>query len=103
MNINIQYVEIAFSEKITQYIVETLNILKSSYPWISGANVSFTLTATLTAEFDEVKETCEIELKIPGLSLFVSSIEDKCEMAARETALQLNKLLQKRKKVLRAR
>lgn len=99
MNINIQYVEIPFSEKITRYIVQTLNIMKSSYPWISGADVSF----KRIQELNEVKETCEIELKISGLSLFVSSIEDKCEMAAKGTALELSKLLQKRKLVLRAR
>ena len=99
MNINIQYVEIPFSEKITQYMVNTLNILKDSYPWILGADVSFKRIEDL----NEVKETCEIELKIAGLSLVASSMGEKCEMAARKSALELIKLLQQRKTVIKAR
>lgn len=99
MNINIQYVELPFSERITEYIVQALNALKKSYPWISGADVSL----KRIKELNEVKESCEIELKIPGFSLFVSSMENKCDIAARETTLKLNKILRNRKSVLRAR
>lgn len=99
MNININYVAMPFNEKITDYIIKTLNILKGCYPWISGAEVSL----KRISEADEIKETCEIELNISGITLFASSLEEKCENAAREATLEINKLLRKRKTVLKAR
>lgn len=98
MTINIQYVKMPFSEAMTENVINKLNKLGERYQWITQARVFF------KRENDPAGngKICEIELSIPGPRIFASSRENNFELAAKQTALEIEKQLQKRKAVLKA-
>ena len=99
MTINIQYVKMPFSESMTEYMITKLNKLGEKYQWIVNASVFF------KKENDPAGngKICEIELSMPGPNIFASSRETNFELAAKETTLEIEKQLQKRKAVIKAR
>lgn len=98
MTINIQYERMPFCESMTEYMITQLNKLGESYAWIINARVFF------TKENDPAGngKICEIELSTPGPKIFASSRDTNFELAAKETTLEIEKQLQKRKAVLKA-
>lgn len=98
MTINIQYVKMPFSEAMTENVINKLNKLGERYHWITQARVFFKLENDPAGN----GKICEIELSIPGPRIFASSRENNFELAAKQTALEIEKQLQKRKAVLKA-
>lgn len=99
MTINIQYVKMPFSESMTEYMITKLNKLGERYAWVVNARVFF------KKENDPAGngKICEIELSMPGSNIFASTRDTNFELAAKETTLEIEKQLQKRKVVLKAR
>ncbi len=88
-----------FSESMTEFMITKLNKLGEKYQWIVNARVFF------KKENDPAGngKICEIELGMPGPNIFASSRETNFELAAKETTLEIEKQLQKRKAVIKAR
>ena len=99
MNINIQYVKMPFSESMTEYVITKLNKLGERYQWIVDATVFF------KRENDPAGngKICEILINMPGPNIFASTRDTNFELAAKETTLEIEKQLQKRKAVIKAR
>lgn len=99
MTLNIQYVKMPFSESMTEYMITKLNKLSERYQWIVDATVFF------KHENDPAGngEICEILINMPGPNIFASSRDTNFELAAKETTLEIEKQLQKRKAVIKAR
>ncbi|HSJ11321.1 MAG TPA: ribosome-associated translation inhibitor RaiA [Gillisia sp.] len=98
MTINIQYVKMPFSESMTEYVIEKLNKLGERYQWIVQAKVFFKRENDPSGN----GKICEIELSMPGPNVFASSRENNFELAAKETTLEIERQLKKRKAVLKA-
>ncbi|QED38789.1 HPF/RaiA family ribosome-associated protein [Antarcticibacterium arcticum] len=98
MTINIQYVKMPFSESMTEFIINKLNKLGDRYQWIVKAKVFFKRENDPSGN----GRICEIELSMPGSQIFASSSEHNFELAAKETTLEIERQLQKRKAVLKA-
>lgn len=99
MTINIQYVKMPFSESMTEYMITKLNKLGEKYRWIVNVQVFFKKENNPAGN----GKICEIELSMPGPNIFASSRDINFELAAKETALEIGKQLQKRKAVIKAR
>jgi len=94
MTINIQYVHMATSEAMNEYVTERLNKLGKKYEWIIGAEVHFAVEHK-----DKTKgKICKMELSLPGPRIFAASNEDNYEDAVKNTIKDLEKQLKKRKK-----
>ncbi len=98
MTINIQYVKMPFSESMTEYVINKLNKLGERYQWIVQAKVFFKRENDPSGN----GKVCEIELSMPGPNIFATSREHNFELAAKETTLEIERQLQKRKAVLMA-
>lgn len=99
MTINIQYVKMPFSESMTEYMITKLNKLGERYAWIVNARVFFKKENDPSGN----GKICEIELSMPGPNIFASTRDTNFELAAKETTVEIEKQLQKRKAVLKAR
>lgn len=96
MKILIQFVKMADSTAMTQYVENKLEKLANKYDWIIQAQVYFKL------EYSPSKKgkVCEIELSVPGPRIFAASDEHNYETAVKETISDLQKQLEKRKATL---
>lgn len=94
MTINIQYVHMATSEAMDEYVTGKLRKLAKKYDWIIKAEVHFRV------ERDSKKQNgrvCKIELSAPGPRIFAESFESSYEKAIKNTIKDLEKQLKKRK------
>ncbi len=93
MEINIQYVKMPNSETMSEYVRKRLRKLVERYEWIIRAEVSFKMENNVYGKGN----ICEIELGTPGAKLFASTKSESFEAAAKETVLDLERQLKKRK------
>ncbi|GGG29413.1 hypothetical protein GCM10011344_32860 [Dokdonia pacifica] len=98
MTIEIQFVKIATSETLTQYIEDKTDVLFKKYPWLIKAQVFIKKTNDHTGNHC----MCEIEISAPGPRLYASSVEKNFEMAVKETLSDIEKQLKKRKQIFTA-
>ena len=94
MMINIQYVNMATSEAMNEYVTGKLEKLAKKYDWIINAQVHFRV------EHDSKKQkgrVCKIELSVPGPRIFAESYEINYEVAVKNTLKDLETQLKKRK------
>jgi len=93
MTIHIQYVHIATSEAMNQYVTKKLQKLASKFDWIIKAEVHFKVQNK-----EKTKgKICKIELSVPGSRLFATSNESTYENAVKKTIKDLEVQLKKRK------
>ena len=95
MTINIQYVQMATSETMNEYVTNKLNRLGKKYDWIIKADVHFKHEKHPQAK----GKICKMELSLPGPRIFASSNEKNYELAVKETIKDLVVQLKKRKEV----
>ena len=97
MTINIQYLHMATSESMNNYVTEKLERLYKKYEWIINAEVHFGV------EHNAIQKgkICKIELSAPGPRIFASSDEDNYEDAVKRTIKDLEIQLKKRKEVFK--
>ncbi len=93
MTINIQYLKMPTSESMNDYVEKKLEKLGDKFDWIIRAEVIFKLENNVYGKGN----ICEIELSAPGPRLFASSKGETFEAAAKETILDLQRQLKKRK------
>jgi len=93
MTINIQYVKMPTSEAMSEYVEKKLQKLSNKYDWLIRADVSFKMENNVYGKGN----ICEIELGMPGPKIFASSKDATFEGAAKETILDLERQLKKRK------
>lgn len=93
MTINIQYVHMATSEAMNEYVTKKLNKLAKKYDWVIGAEVHFAVEHN-----EKVNgKICKMELSAPGPRIFAESNEKNYELAVKNTISDLEKQLKKRK------
>lgn len=97
MTINIQYVHMATSETMDDYVTRKLERLYKKYDWIIKAEVHFEIEHNAI----ENGKICKIELSAPGPRIFASSYEDNYEDAVKRTIKDLEIQLKKRKEVFK--
>lgn len=95
MTINIQYVHMATSEAMNEYVTKKLQKLSKKYEWVIGAVVHFAV------EYNDKEKgkICKMELSLPGPRIFATSNEANYEDAVKQTIKDLEKQLKKRKEV----
>jgi ribosome-associated inhibitor A len=97
MTINIQYVQMATSVAMSEYVTNKLKKLSKKYEWIIKADVKFKHES-----FPKTKgKICKIELSLPGPRIFATSNEKNYEQAVKETIKDLTVQLKKRKEVFK--
>lgn len=97
MTINIQFVDMATSETMEQYVTGKLQKLQNKYDWVINANVNF-------ENLHDPKgkgKVCKMELSLPGPRIFATSDEKNYELAVKETIKDLETQLKKRKEVFK--
>lgn len=94
MTINIQYVHMATSDAMNDYVNNKLNKLGKKYDWVIGAEVHFEKEPDPSGK----GKICKIELSAPGPRLFATSNEETYENAVKKTIKDLEVQLKKRKK-----
>ena len=97
MTINIQYVHMATSETMNNYVTEKLERLYKKYDWVINAEVHFSVEHNAK----EKGKICKIQLSAPGPRIFASSDEDNFEDAVKNTIKDLEIQLKKRKEVFK--
>ena len=97
MTINIQYVHMATSEAMDNYVTEKLENLHKKYDWVISAEVHFQVEHNAK----DKGKICKIELSAPGPRIFASSDEDNYEDAVKRTIKDLEIQLKKRKEVFK--
>lgn len=97
MTINIQYVHMATSEAMNEYVSKRLQKLGNKYEWIIGAEVHF----AVEHNDKEKGKICKMELSLPGPRIFATSNEANYEEAVKNTIKDLEKQLKKRKEVFK--
>ncbi|QAA80509.1 ribosome-associated translation inhibitor RaiA [Aequorivita sp. H23M31] len=93
MTIHIQYVKMPTSESMSEYVEKRLQKIADKYDWIIRAEVSFKMENNVYGKGN----ICEIELSLPGPKIFASSKDASFEAAAKETILDLERQLKKKK------
>lgn len=93
MTINFQYLKMPTSDSMNGFVEKRLGKLAEKYDWIIRAEVIFKLENNVYGKGN----ICEIELSLPGPKIFASSKEESFEAAAKETILDLERQLKKRK------
>ncbi len=93
MKVQIEYVKVDRSETLTTYIEDKLVKLFKKYDWLIKANV-FIKKDTGQTHHNAI---CEVELSVPGPTIFAQSQEKNFEMAVKETISDLDVQLKKRK------
>ena len=94
MTINIQYVHMATSEAMNEYVTNKLDKLGKKFEWVIGAEVHFQVENN--AKIDG--KICKIELSLPGPRIFATSNERNYELAVKKTLKDLEIQLKKRKR-----
>jgi len=92
--INIQYVQMATSEAMNEYVKNKLNKLGKKYDWIISTEVHFQVQHDPKGK----GKICNMELSLPGPRIFATSNEKNYELAVKETIKDLIVQLKKRKK-----
>jgi putative sigma-54 modulation protein len=95
MTINIQYVQIATSEAMNEYVTNKLKKLSKNYEWIIKADVYFKNEINSKTN----GKICKMELSLPGPRIFATSNEKNYELAVKETIKDLIVQLKKRKEI----
>lgn len=95
MTINIQYVRMATSDAMNEYVTKKLEKLARKYEWVISADVHFKVEHN--AKIDG--KICRIELSLPGPRIFATSNERNYELAVKNTLKDLETQLKKRKQV----
>lgn len=93
MTINIQYIKMPVSESMSDYVEKRLQKLAEKYDWLIRAEVTFKMENNVYGKGN----ICEIELSLPGPKLFATTKDATFEAAAKETMLDLERQLKKRK------
>ncbi len=96
MTVNIQYVHIPTSESLSDIITLKLEKLEKKYSWIIRTDVFLKLEKNPTGK----GKICEMEVSGPGPRIFAKSDEDGFEKAVVATISDLDKQLEKRKRIL---
>lgn len=95
MTINIQYVQIATSEAMNEYVTNKLKKLNKKYEWIIKADVYFKNEINSKTK----GKICKMELSLPGPRIFATSNEKNYESAVKQTIKDLIVQLKKRKEI----
>jgi len=95
MTINIQYIQIATSEAMNEYVTNKLKKLSKKYEWIIKADVYFKHEINSKTK----GKICKMELSLPGPRIFATSNEKNYELAVKETIKDLIVQLKKRKEI----
>ena len=95
MTINIQYVQIATSEAMSEYVTNKLKKLSKKYEWIIKADVYFKHEINSKTN----GKICKMELSLPGPRIFATSNEKNYELAVTNTIRDLQIQLKKRKEI----
>ena len=95
MTINIQYVQIATSEAMSEYVTNKLKKLSKKYEWIIKAEVYFKHQINSNTK----GKICKMELSLPGPRIFATSNEKNYELAVTNTIRDLQIQLKKRKEI----
>lgn len=95
MTINIQYVRMATSETMNEYVTNKLEKLGKKYEWVISAGVHFEVENNAKTN----GKICKIELSLPGPRIFATSNERNYELAVKNTLKDLETQLKKRKQV----
>lgn len=97
MTINIQFVNLDFSDTIAEHATKKLNKLAEKYEWLINADVFFK-----EENNDPGKDkVCNIKLSLPGPQVFATSNEKNYEAALKETISDLEIQLKKRKETFK--
>jgi putative sigma-54 modulation protein len=95
MTINIQYVRMATSEAMNEYVTKKLEKLGKKYEWVISAAVHFEVEHNAKTN----GKICKMELSLPGPRIFATSNERNYELAVKNTLKDLEAQLRKRKQV----
>jgi len=95
MTINIQYVQIATSEAMSEYVTNKLKKLSKKHEWIIKAEVYFKNEINSNTK----GKICKMELSLPGPRIFATSNEKNYELAVTNTIRDLQIQLKKRKEI----
>ncbi|MEO5788091.1 MAG: HPF/RaiA family ribosome-associated protein [Gelidibacter sp.] len=98
MTINIQFINLDYSDSLAAFTKEKLNKLADKYEWLISADVFFKEEGTNP----EKGKICNIKLSLPGPQIFATSDEKNYEMSVKETISDLEIQLKKRKQTLLA-
>lgn len=98
MTINIQFVNLDYSDSLAEHTTERLKKLAEKYEWLINADVFFKEEANAP----EKGKICNIKLSLPGPQVFATSEEKNYEMAVKETINDLEIQLKKRKQTFMA-
>ena len=93
MTINIQFVNLDYSDSLAAHTTEKLNKMAEKYDWLINADVFF----KEEGNEPEKGKICNIKLSAPGPQIFAMSDEKNYEMAVKETISDLEIQLKKRK------
>lgn len=95
MTINIQYVQMATNEAISEYVTGKLQKLGQKFEWIIKAVVHFKHENDPKGK----GKICKMELSLPGPRIFATSNEKNYELAVTNTIRDLQIQLKKRKEI----
>ena len=98
MTINIQFINLDYSDSLAEFTKEKLNKMAEKYDWLIGADVFFKEEGTNP----EKGKICNIKLSLPGPQIFATSDEKNYEMSVKETISDLEIQLKKRKQTFMA-
>ena len=93
MTSNIQFLHMKNHEWMETFVQEKLSKLEKKYAWITQAKVFFKVDKAANTE----QNICEIELSVPGPSVFAKASADSFESSVIKAVAELDKLLKKRK------
>ncbi|MGC1630729.1 MAG: HPF/RaiA family ribosome-associated protein [Gelidibacter sp.] len=98
MTINIQFINLDYSDSLAEFTKEKLNKMAEKYEWLISADVFFKEEGTNP----EKGKICNIKLSLPGPQIFATSDEKNYEMSVKETISDLEIQLKKRKQTFLA-
>lgn len=93
MTINIQFVNLDYSDAIAEHTNAKLKKLAEKYDWLINADVFF----KEENNSPEKNKVCNIKLSLPGPQIFATSNDKNYEAALKETISDLEIQLKKRK------
>ncbi|WP_299390521.1 ribosome-associated translation inhibitor RaiA [uncultured Gelidibacter sp.] len=97
MTINIQFVNLDYSDSLAEHTTERLKKMAEKYDWLISADVFF----KEEGNEPEKGKICNIKLSAPGPQIFATSEEKNYEMAVKETINDLEIQLKKRKQTFK--
>lgn len=98
MTINIQFVNLDYSDSLAEFTTKKLNKLVEKYDWLISADVFFKEEGTNP----DKGKICNIKLGVPGPDVFATSDEKNFEMAVKESISDLQIQLKKKKQAFKA-